>query len=208
VSQGLCLFGGSFDPPHATHLRMAKAAAERLRPERFVVMPCAQNPLKANSTVATAEQRVAMCRLAFAEIPRAEVSTLEIERGTPSYTIDTVLALRSEIGIDPPLWILCGADVLPQLDRWKEVHSLLEIATLVVCPRVGQAVDARTLDRLGIRRRHKEGILENLLPIEADATSSTAIRAALAAGRTPEGLSPRVFEFIQRQRLYLDQDPR
>ena len=198
----VALFGGSFDPPHRSHRRLVEAAIARLRPARVLIVPCAQNPLKPSSTIASAADRLAMCELAFRGLSGVAVSPLEIERRAPSYTIDTVRALRAQLGLDEPLWLLCGSDVLPELDRWHEQHSLLELVTLVVFPRLGAPLDARVLDRLAIRRKHKDEILANALRIEPDAVSATAIRAALARGESPTELMPEVLAYVRSHGLY------
>ncbi|MFO1052340.1 MAG: nicotinate (nicotinamide) nucleotide adenylyltransferase [Planctomycetota bacterium] len=199
---GLCLFGGSFNPPHRTHRRIVEQAMLRLKPDRLLVMPCAQNPLKPEGHLAPAADRVAMCRLAFRGLQGVEVSTLEIDRQGPSYAIDTVRALRAQIGLDAPLWLLCGSDQLPDLDRWREQHSLLELATLVVFPRAGYPIDAKVLDRVGIRRKHKEEIVGNALDCAPDTVSATAVRAALARGETPIDLAPEVAAYVREHGLY------
>lgn len=206
MSCGVCLFGGSFNPPHRTHRRLLEQARERLDPARLLVMPCAANPLKSALDLAAPEHRVAMCRLAFADLPTVEISTLEIDRGGPSFTIDTVRTLRAEIGLDDPLWLLCGSDILAEFDAWKDRHTLLELATLVVFPRVGHPLDEPTLDRVGIRRKHKEEIGANAMAVAADAVSATALRRALARGEAPDDLAPEVIAYARTHGLYQNPD--
>ncbi|MBI5853162.1 MAG: nicotinate (nicotinamide) nucleotide adenylyltransferase [Planctomycetes bacterium] len=201
--QGLVLFGGSFDPPHSSHRRLAESAVLRLRPARLLVVPCAQNPLKPGACVAPAEDRVAMCRLAFGGLAQAEVSRIEVDRAGPSFTIDTVRALRGQLGLEAPLWLLCGSDVLAELDRWRDRHTLLELATLVVFPRVGWPIDARAIDKLAIRRKHKDEILAHVLDVLPDSVNATAIRDALARGEEPQELAPDVLAYVRAHGLYL-----
>lgn len=202
MSRGVCLFGGSFNPPHRTHRRLLLQAREHLDPARLVVMPCAANPLKSSGELAASQHRVAMCRLALADIPTVEISALEIDRGGPSFTVDTVRALRAQLGLEDPLWLLCGSDILAELDAWKDRHTLLELATLVVFPRIGHPLDESTLDRVAIRRKHKEEILANAMDVAADAVNATALRRALGRGEAPDDLAPEVIAYARTHGLY------
>jgi nicotinate-nucleotide adenylyltransferase len=200
---GVCLFGGAFDPPHASHRRIIETALRELGPDRLLVIPCGDHPLKAPA-VAPGAHRLRMCELAFGDLaPRVVVDRREVGRSGPSYTIDTVRQLRAERGFDEPLFVLIGSDNLASLDRWRDHHSLLELATIVVFPRQGHPLDEGVLARLDLRRKHKDEILAAALDMPADELSSTEIRARLARGDTCESvLAPAVREYVAAHGLY------
>ena len=96
MSERIAIFGGSFNPPHRGHLTSALAAAEQLRPDRFLIMPDHLPPHKVMSPASpTPQQRLELCRLGFASVPGAEVSDVEVARGGKSYTADTLRQLRT-----------------------------------------------------------------------------------------------------------------
>ena len=196
-----CIFGGSFDPPHATHRRIVETALATLKPRRLLVVPCATHALK-DRPLSPAEHRIAMCRLAFAGLPQVEVSDLETGRGGTSFTVDTVRQIRAEIGLDDPLWVLVGSDNLPELDRWHDHHSLLELATLVVFPRKGAPIHEKALRGTSLRLKHKNELIDNALDMPADAVSSTALRDAIARGQSPRDIAPEVIAYAREHGLY------
>lgn len=201
--RGICLFGGAFNPPHLSHRRVAEAALRHLDPERLLVVPCGDHPLKGGGELAPAEHRLAMCRLAFAGLDRVDVSRLEIDRAGPSYTVDTVRLLRAELGLEVPLYLLIGSDNLEQLDRWRQPENLFELATVVTYPRRGHPITERALRRVAIRFAHKLHLLDHALrDVEEDAVSATDVRARLAAGRAVPELAPEVAEYVRAHGLY------
>lgn len=200
---GICWFGGTFNPPHTSHRRVAVAACERLRPERLLVVPCGDHPLKADDDLAPAEHRLAMCRLAFAGLDDVEVDTMEVERSGPSYTVDSVRALRARVGLEAPIFVLIGSDNLPALDRWHQPDDLFELATVIVFPRRGHPISERVLRPVGIRFAHKQQLLATALTdVEADAISASDVRARLRAGKPVPELAPEVLAYVRAHGLY------
>lgn len=201
--RGLCMFGGSFNPPHRSHLRVARAAVEALRPERLLVVPCGDHPLKDTTDMAPAADRLAMCRLAFAGLPGVEIDPIEVLRQGRSFTVDTVRALRARIGLDEPLYVLLGSDNLPSLDQWHEPEALFELATVVTYPRRGHPIDAAALAGVRIRFLHKQDLLARALRgLPEDDVSSTDLRARLRAGRPTPEIAPEVLAYIVAHGLY------
>src|SRR5207302_4924475 len=115
VTTRLGLLGGTFDPPHYGHLVSAQEAAWQLRLDRVLFLPARQNPLKRGDSSAPAEARCEMVRLAIADNPLFELSRLDLDRPSPSYTADL---LRALVAADRELFFLVGADILPELPRW------------------------------------------------------------------------------------------
>jgi nicotinate (nicotinamide) nucleotide adenylyltransferase len=133
------LFGGSFDPIHAGHLHAARAARTAFGLDRVVFVPANQSPYKPTRRLAPGPDRLEMLRLALRGEPGFEVSDLELERQGPSYTIDTVRALRGSLGLaaDASIHLILGSDVLDGLAGWREARALLEAVQPVVVHRAG-----------------------------------------------------------------------
>lgn len=127
------VFGGTFDPVHVGHLSIAQAALECVPLDRIVFVPARRSPLKARGPLASEEDRLAMLRLATAEEPRFEVSTVELDRPGVSYTVDTLEALAGE----DVLYLVMGADAANEFERWHRPERIRELATLLVASRPG-----------------------------------------------------------------------
>lgn len=133
------LYGGTFDPVHCGHLGIARHARDALDAE-VRLMPAADPPHK-GPTHANAVQRSAMLELAIAGEPGLSVDLRELQREGPSYTVDTLRALRAEVGPSQPWAILVGADSFCMLDSWSRWRELFELAHLVVAAREGSALE-------------------------------------------------------------------
>lgn len=199
------LFGGSFDPVHAGHLHVARAATERFRLDRLVFVPAARSPFKPDQRPAPGEHRLAMLALATAGEPAWSVSPVELERAGPSWTVDTVRALPKAIGEaeDCALFLVLGSDNLPALPQWKESRALLERVQPIVIFRDGepeaQLAPLRAAHGAELARKVERGYLR-LAPV---AVSSTEIRAQLARGEEDVAGVPRaVLEYIRAHGLY------
>ncbi|MFM7283365.1 MAG: nicotinate (nicotinamide) nucleotide adenylyltransferase, partial [Planctomycetia bacterium] len=130
------LFGGSFDPPHAGHLAAARAAQTGRGLERVIWMPAARSPFKtAQSGGASGAHRAELVRLLLAGEPGMELSTLELERGGASYTIDTVEELLRRLPGGTQLYLIVGEDNLTGLPHWHRARELLERVQPVVLTR-------------------------------------------------------------------------
>ncbi len=190
----LGVLGGSFDPPHVGHLLIAGDAFEALQLVRLLVVPAAANPLKANdASAASAAQRLAMVRLAFADDPRFDVSSMEIDRGGLSYTVDTLEALAA---LDPgaELTLLVGIDSVRTLDRWKNPERVRQLARLAVLSRQG---DEGPGDSGGLPDGAK------IVTTRRIDVSSTEIRGRIAAGKSIKGyVAESVERYISAAKLY------
>ena len=130
--------GGSFDPVHIGHLRGAMAVREALNLLRVDLVPAAQSPLKPEAML-TGSHRLAMLELAIADVPGLGVDARELDRAGPSFTIDTLEALRAQYGGTRALVWIIGADSLVSLPRWARWHNLLSLAHVAVLDRPGSA---------------------------------------------------------------------
>ncbi len=133
----LC-FGGSFNPPHHGHLICARAVAEAAGFHRVVLIPSARPPHKSGDAIASAADRLAMCRAAIADDPLFEVNDLELSRDGPSYTVDTARGLLAS-GWSDVSWLI-GGDSVANLPTWHEADALLNLIQFVVMARPGWAL--------------------------------------------------------------------
>jgi len=193
----LALFGGTFDPIHMGHLRAVWEAAEILQVE-VKLMP-AGLPAHRPAPVASAPQRLAMLRAALAGQDRLGLDTRELEREGPSWSVDSLLEIRREIGPQRPLVLLLGRDAFAGLPTWHRWRQLFELAHLGILTRPGASlrvseelaieVAARRRDTAETLLRHAAGGVLTI-PITALDISATHIRALLQAGQEPRFLLP------------------
>ena len=168
------LLGGAFDPPHNGHLALADAAIERFALERLVVVVTGDPPHKPVET--DAEMRFRLAEAAFAGRPRVELSRHELDRGGPSYTVDTAHWAAESYG--PQTIFLVGADEFVDFLTWKDPDGVLACVRLGVATRPGYARE--TLDEVLGRLERAERV--ELFEIPVVAVSSSEIRACVARG--------------------------
>jgi nicotinate-nucleotide adenylyltransferase len=128
----VAVFGGAFDPPHLGHVALVRAALEQFDFERVLIVPAGDPPHKQVATAADVRARLA--ELAFADITKAEVSSVELAPDGPRYTVDTLRRLRESYD---QLTLLVGADQFAGFLGWREPDQVLELATLAVASRPG-----------------------------------------------------------------------
>lgn len=159
------VFGGTFDPIHYAHLALAEEAAQTLGLERVLFVPAARPPHKPDQAITPGEDRLAMVELAIAGNPRFAVDRQELDRDGPSYTVDTLLALRDgkggsahpadrSPGQGPELTLILSSEAFVDFPNWHEPRRILELARVAVAPREGYpdakaVVDQRFPDLAG-----------------------------------------------------------
>ncbi len=194
----LALLGGTFDPVHVGHLRAAIEAREALAAEEVWLLPCAVPPHR-EQPVATPVQRLQMLEAAIIGLPGLRTDARELQRSGPSYTYDTLVSVRAEIGDARPLVLIVGADAfagLPGWHRWRELVDLAHIAVLarpdahgLIDPRLEELLAGRgTADPGALARRPGGQVLR--LQIPPLPVSSTMIRTRLQQGRSVRFLVP------------------
>ena len=209
------VFGGTFDPVHYGHLRTALELVELLQLQQLHLMPCAVPPHRELPSCA-ARHRAAMVELAVAGEPRLVCDSRELGRAGVSYTIDSLVELRRELGEGHSLCLVMGCDAVLGITTWHRWQELLDWAHVVVIARPGWQLPVagpvadwlrqhRLADRRPLRERPNGGtLIEELRPL---AISSTEIRRLLAAGRSPRYLLPQaVLDYIQTHKLYHSHD--
>ena len=190
------VLGGSFDPVHDGHLALGAHLLEHGLAEHLTVIPADRSPHKQDGH-ASAADRLAMCRLAFAGLSPCAVDDREIVRGGPSFTVDTLAELAVENPGDRLLWVM-GADNLAGFARWKDPAGIVARARLIVYPRGGVAPTPELCRGAGIPADRVIVIDDFEHPV-----SSTAVRAILRDGRVPaKGLHPDVAAYIRSRHLY------
>ena len=199
------IYGGSFDPPHYGHVIAVKEARRSLDLDQVLVIPAAVPPHKAASVKTTPVQRLEMTRLAFAAVPFAEVRDDELRRSGPSYTADTVAALREEFPEDR-FYLITGADMFLTVQNWWHAEEILSSCTIVGLSREdGQTEE---LKEHAIWMGHRFGAATEVVENPVVEISSTALREALRDGDAAElgkYLPEPVAEYIAREGLYRDQ---
>lgn len=196
------IFGGSFDPIHTGHLILAEHCREQAGLDQVLFVPCAQQPHKKDGAFGTDRQRTEMIDLAIGGHPSFLRSSIEIDRGGVSYTVDTLEQLREQHA-DDELFLMIGGDSLNGFSTWKEPKRILEMATPLVMARPGAGdVDfdllAPFVDESKLAEIKSLAIEAPLIDI-----SSTAIRAAAAEEKSFRYQTPRSVErYIQTQKVY------
>lgn len=190
------MFGGSFDPPHGTHVALARAALAQAGLQSLYVFPTGHPWHKARQPSAAAH-RVAMARLAFAEVPGVIVDNRETLRDGPTYTLDTLRELQQEHP-GAALVLLIGTDQAAALPTWNGWQQILSLATVWVATRAGlPAFDAQALPGL------PDGARFETLSVPPVDTSATDIRARAARGEDISALvPPAVARYIDQHQLY------
>ncbi len=194
------VLGGTFDPIHNGHLMVAEEAKSQLKLTEVLFIPAGRPWLKEDSPVSPVEHRVQMVRLAIAASPHFKLSTIEIDRGGPSYTVDTIAELQTQLGFGDELFFIIGQDSVSQLPYWREPSRLIQLCRLVAVPRPGYA-----LPNLSILDTLVPGLSKRLIVLDRPEVdiSATEIRRRVAQGLPIDGLVPEaVEEYIKKHRLY------
>jgi nicotinate-nucleotide adenylyltransferase len=200
----LGILGGTFNPPHRGHVALARHAREELGLERVVLMPVHTPPHKTAGVDPGPEHRLRMCRLAVEHEEGVSACGLEIERGGPSYTVDTLETIHAKCP-DARLTFIVGADTARTLRSWHEPERMLELTGLAVAARAGapprEVLDA--LDALVPERPQQGAGAVAFLAMGEVAVSSSQVRERVARGEPVEDLvGPAVAAYIAEHRLY------
>ena len=197
------VLGGTFDPIHLGHLKIAEEARIKMDLELVLFIPTGQPRLRTDKYLSPVADRLRMVELATSDNPYFQVCDNETRRGGPTYTVDTLIELRGSLGTDASLYFIVGVDILRRFHDWKEPERVLELCNVVVVTRPGhedfdwpawlvtfpQAADRLTwLDTITVD------------------ISGTEIRRRSWQGKSVHKLVPAsVAEYIQERNLYTQQ---
>ena len=192
-AQRIGVMGGTFDPIHHGHLVAASEVAQVFTLDEVVFVPTGQPWQKDDRKVSPSEDRYLMTVIATASNPRFSVSRIDIDRGGPTYTIDTLRDLRAERGDEAELFFITGADALAQIMSWQDVNELFALAHFVGVTRPGHRLTGDGLPEDNV----------SLVEVPALAISSTDCRHRVASGEpiwylVPDG----IVQYIAKRRLY------
>jgi nicotinate-nucleotide adenylyltransferase len=190
VTERICIFGGTFDPIHAAHLRIAEEAMRRFSLTRVLFVPAGNPPHKESTGLAPWEDRYRMVEIACEPYPAFKASRLEEGAKRRNYTVDTIRRFRSEMKTEFELFFLIGADAFDELETWKGWQDLLKLTEFIVVARP----ESEYRVPAGARVHRLDGLA---LPV-----SSSTIRARLAAGNATPELPTDVRGFIEQHGLY------
>jgi nicotinate-nucleotide adenylyltransferase len=196
----LGIMGGTFDPIHHGHLVAAQEACYQLDLEQVLFVPAGIPPHKPRHPISPAQHRLHMIELAIAGQSCFAVSTVDLDRPGPCYTVDTLELLRLQRGPETDFFFVEGADSLADIPSWYRPQRLLELCALAVVARPGTEIDLSRLDS------QLPGIADRIrwLDMPCLEISSSDLRARVRAGRPISYLVPAAVEaYILRQGLYL-----
>lgn len=194
------IYGGTFSPPHNGHLQAAKAFMEQMWLDLLYVIPTAIPPHKEADAGATAEQRLAMCRVAFDGIEGVYVSDMEIQRGGRSYTVDT---LRELTGDDRRLFLLCGTDMMLTLDEWRAPEEIFKLSYPVYIRRDNdRSLDERIIQKIADYHQKYGKVVRRIVTEPLELSSSDVRRTLSQHGDISEMVPPAVEKYIRDNHLY------
>jgi nicotinate-nucleotide adenylyltransferase len=196
------VLGGTFDPIHIGHIKVAEEAVARLDLPRILFIPAGQPWLKLNNAnaVSPVQHRLEMVRLGISGHPRFKLSTLEIERSGPTYSVDTIAQLHDSLSEGDEIFFILGWDNLMQLPKWHQPQRLLEFCRLIAVPRVDFPLpDLPTLEK------ELPGITERVILFDRPRIDINAseIRRRAAEGKSISEFVPKAVEsYIKEHGLY------
>ena len=207
----LGIFGGSFDPIHFGHIKLALTLLERFEFEQIRLIPCQISPLK-ETVHASAKHRWHMLNLVCSSQPKLVADDRELERKSPSYTIDTLMDLREECGEKQSLVLIVGVDAFLEFCKWHCYEEILAFCHLFLLQRPGYVLPESGCEKeyFELNNTEDSNILTNtpsgniyLSNLEKVDVSSTMIRKAISEGLQPKYLLPgNIWNYIRRNKLY------
>lgn len=196
----LGIFGGTFDPIHNGHLVVAERVRTKMRLDHVLFIPAGRPWFKEGQTVTDARHRLEMTRLAVADNTHFAVSDMEVRRDGPTYTIDTLAALRGDMGEGVDFYFILGIDALNELHRWCRPCDVLDMATIVGVTRPGaEAVDRAALESV------REGASDEVVIVDGPLIDISAadIRQRMSEGLSVRDIIPQAVEdYAKRHVLY------
>ncbi len=194
------VLGGTFDPVHRGHIAMAEEAKASLGLDEMLLIPAGHPMSKTTYRITPAQHRLEMLRLAAADKPHLKVSTMELERPGPTYTIDTLIELKKRYGDKADIYFILGWDSLSQLAEWHEPGRIIGMCHLVAVPRPG--FPKPSLEEL---EKELPGISGKVIFMDKPQMDicASGIRDTVAGGKAIDTLVPGpVAKYIKKNQLY------
>ena len=196
----LGIYGGTFSPPHLGHVSAAKSFLDGVGLDRLLIMPNFLPPHKLEDSFASVEDRLAMCRLAFGDLPNTEISDFEILNGGTSYTYLTLEAFSSD---DNDLYFLCGTDMFLTLSSWKNPEVIFKLATICYVRRENDIKNDAMFEKK--TEEYRKNYSARIIPLSHDTVeiSSTELREDIKnEDLLRHSLSDKVSKYIRERGLY------
>ena len=195
------IYGGTFGPPHLGHVRAAEEFFKQMELDLLYIIPTAVPPHKQVDAGDDPRHRLAMCELAFGNMPRVIVSDMEIARGGKSYTVDTLRTLYAE---DRRLFLLMGTDMMLTLDRWREPEEIFRLCYPIYMRRENDPIIEGQIIAKNNLYQEKYGKIVRRVPMSFVDISSTAVRERVRAGEDITDVVPEaVAAYIKKEGLYV-----
>lgn len=198
------ILGGTFNPVHIGHLILARDASEAFGLSRVLFVPCARPAHKPEDKLAAAEHRVAMLERALKDDPGSEISRVELERAGVSYAVDTLKTLH--LRHPQVVWhFIIGADTLPELSTWRDIHELLDLCRFISMRRPGMPEREKLMNSIQLPAPWPERLMSDVFDGHLIEVSSSEIRKRVAEGRSIRYLVPwEVERYIEDHALYIE----
>lgn len=195
----IAVFGGAFNPVHREHVHLASLAVKELKLDKIIIMPSAVSPHKSGKLSVDFYHRYECCRIAFKDIPQAEVSNYELIKGGVSYTYTTCEHIAS-LYPDAERYLIIGGDMLSSFPKWKNPEKILSLFTLAACARE----EKHSFDVSKERVEDRFGCKISVIHFVGEKVSSTAVRTLAALDEDFSGYVPaQVCKYIKDNNLYV-----
>ena len=195
------ILGGTFDPVHLGHIETAKAIINKMGMEKILLLPSGNPPHKDSDSVTDSIHRLNMLKIAVENDSRLVISTMEIDRGGKTYTVDTIAELRKVFGNDVELFFIMGADAIHYIRTWKSFDRLLKMCSFIAVTRPHYNNRQLKEDADNLIKNYSCRI--EIVEIPAIDVSSSEIRFRIKNGMSVENMvSDGVIEYINKNGLY------
>lgn len=196
----LLIFGGTFNPPHKGHIDLLKACENVINPDEIMVIPSNIPPHKEAHDLASSNDRVSMCRLAFSEFSNLTVSDIEIERKGKSFTVDTLAEIKEKYP-QHKLYFVTGSDMYLTLEQWHRFEDIFKLAVILTSARNDEDYNKLISHQAHLSRHYDiESIVLEKPVVEV---SSTEVREKIKFNLSADDLiSGNVFDYIKTNNLY------
>ncbi len=202
IMKKIIIFGGTFNPIHNAHLKIARSLLKKFKPDKVLFIPCHTPYHKNYQGLAEPRHRLNMARLAIAGVRGVEVSDMDIKRGGRTFSIDTLKALRKTYSVGTEFYFVIGADSLADLPRWYKIEELSRLCRFVTIARPGYS-----FNKLIKKVPFQEAVIDDMKRLYQSSPkmdiSSTRIREDIKHGKSVKSLVPKTVEsYIRENGLY------